>query len=85
MSAQFVEDSSARLLHLFDDGRIDLAICRSSISQRPEIYESVEVCDEHLADVASTANPLSALRQLELPMKHKIDFAMGCLLLEPLI
>ena len=67
VSVQIVEDTSARLLHLLDGGRLDLAICRPSISERPELYESINVRDENLAVVGSTAHPLADVRRLELP------------------
>lgn len=66
LSVEIVEDTSARILHLLDEGRIDLAICRTSISERPELYDSVNVRNEELAVVANAAHPLATARRLDL-------------------
>ncbi|MEO8523225.1 MAG: LysR family transcriptional regulator [Caldimonas sp.] len=65
-SIQIVEDNSARLLRLLDDGRLDLAICRTSISQRPELYASVNIRNEQLFVVASAEHPLATAKHLDL-------------------
>ena len=39
LSVQVVEDNSARLLRLLDEGRLDMAICRPGISERPDLYD----------------------------------------------
>jgi DNA-binding transcriptional LysR family regulator len=66
LSVEIVEDNSARLLNMLDDGRLDLAICRTSISQRPSLYDSIDVRDEQLAVVANVHHPLAAQKRLEL-------------------
>ncbi len=66
LSVEIVEDNSARLLALLDQGRLDLAICRTSVSERPYLYDSVDVCDEKLVVVANVAHPMAPARQARL-------------------
>jgi DNA-binding transcriptional LysR family regulator len=66
LSIDIVEDTSAQLLNLLDEGRLDLAVCRTSISQRPYLYESVDVHQEQLAVVANTRHPLARQTKLAL-------------------
>jgi DNA-binding transcriptional LysR family regulator len=63
---EIVEDTSARLLRLLDQGRLDLAICRTSISQRPDLYDAFNIHDEQLAVVASVQHPLAGASSLQL-------------------
>ena len=39
LGIEIIEDTSVRLLDLLDAGRIELAICRSSVSRRPDAYD----------------------------------------------
>jgi len=66
LSVEIVEDTSARLLQLLDQGRLDMAICRTSISQRPYLYDSVNIHNEQLAVVANVNHPMAAQSQLQL-------------------
>jgi DNA-binding transcriptional LysR family regulator len=66
LSVEIVEDTSARLLNLLDEGRLDLAVCRTSISQRPHLYESIDIHQEQLAVVANARHPLAVRKKLEL-------------------
>jgi len=66
LSVEIVEDTSARLLHLLDQGRLDLAICRSSISRQPSLYDSRNLHDETLAVVAHREHPLAQRPSLQL-------------------
>ncbi len=59
LSVEIVEDTSARLLGLLDEGRLDLAICRSSVSRRPDAYECLTLHEEQLAVVAHPDHPLA--------------------------
>lgn len=58
LTVEVVEDTSARLLALLDQGRLDLAICRASVARQPEHYDYVELRDEPLAIVAGVAHAL---------------------------
>lgn len=64
LSIEIVEDTSAQLLRLLDEGRLDAAICRTSISKHPELYHVVKVREEQLAVVANTQHPLAGARRL---------------------
>jgi DNA-binding transcriptional LysR family regulator len=59
LSVEIVEDTSARLLRLLDQGRLDLAICRTSISQRPTCMTPSTSTRKQLAVVASVQHPLA--------------------------
>ncbi|HDR8923248.1 TPA: LysR family transcriptional regulator [Burkholderia contaminans] len=72
MSVEIVEDTSATLLSLIDAGRLDLAVCRTTISQTPQLYESIKVQDETLAVIANIHHPLCNATQLTL--KDLADF-----------
>ncbi|WP_437882561.1 LysR family transcriptional regulator [Pseudomonas sp. LRF_L74] len=66
LSVEIVEDTSARLLALIDQGRLDLAICRTSVSQRPDAYDSELLGQEPLQVVAHPDHPLTELAALSL-------------------
>jgi DNA-binding transcriptional LysR family regulator len=66
LSVEIVEDTSAALLAQLDAGRLDLAICRTTISQAPQIYDSVKLQDETLAIIANVDHPLRRARKLSL-------------------
>ncbi|MCQ4280445.1 LysR family transcriptional regulator [Pseudomonas stutzeri] len=66
LSVEIVEDTSARLLGLVDQGRLDLAICRSSVSHRPDAYDCLTLHDEPLAVVAHPQHPLGNATSLSL-------------------
>ncbi len=66
ISIEIFEDTSANLLKLLDKGRIDFAICRSSVGQKIAAYDSIELSEEPLAVVANKAHPLSNTSFLQL-------------------
>jgi len=66
LSVEIVEDTSAALLAQLDDGLIDLAICRTTISQTPQVYDSVKLQDETLAVIANVDHPLKLAQKLTL-------------------
>ncbi|WP_277184327.1 LysR family transcriptional regulator [Caballeronia sp. BR00000012568055] len=66
MSVELVEDTSASLLALIDAGRLDLAVCRTSVSQTPYLYDSVIVQEETLAVIANTQHPLAQRKRIRL-------------------
>jgi DNA-binding transcriptional LysR family regulator len=66
MSVEIVEDTSATLLAQLDAGRLDLAICRTTITQAPQVYDSVKLQDETLAVIANVAHPLRHAKKLTL-------------------
>jgi DNA-binding transcriptional LysR family regulator len=66
LSVEIVEDTSAALLAQLDAGRLDLAICRTTISQAPHFYNSVKLQDETLAVIANVDHPLRRAKKLTL-------------------
>jgi DNA-binding transcriptional LysR family regulator len=66
LSVEIVEDTSAALLAQLDAGRLDLAICRTTISQAPHVYDSVKLQDETLAVIANVDHPLRRAKKLAL-------------------
>ncbi|MRW84170.1 LysR family transcriptional regulator [Pseudoduganella sp. FT26W] len=66
MSVEIVEDTSATLLSQLDAGRLDLAICRTTISPTPEHYGSVQLQEETLAVIANVRHPLRQAATLTL-------------------
>jgi DNA-binding transcriptional LysR family regulator len=51
LSIEIVEDTSARMLAMLDDGRLDLVIGRSAVSQDPSKYRYQSLGDEPLSVV----------------------------------
>ncbi|PLC55501.1 LysR family transcriptional regulator [Pollutimonas nitritireducens] len=66
VAVEIVEDTSARLLHLLDRGRLDVAICRRSVSAQPQLYDSIDIHHETLAVVSSIDHPMAGRGHLEL-------------------
>jgi len=66
LSVEVVESTSASLLGLLDQGRLDLAICRTSVSQRSGAYDCLTLSDEPLSVVANKDHPLANAQSLEL-------------------
>ena len=66
LSVEIVEDTSAALLAQLDAGRLDLAICRTTISEAPHVYDSVKLQDETLAVIANVDHPLRRVKKLSL-------------------
>ena len=71
MSVEIVEDTSAALLSQIDAGRLDLAICRTTVSQTPQHYESLKLQDETLAVIANVRHPLHRAKKLALKDTEK--------------
>lgn len=66
ISVQIVEDISPRLLKLLDEGRLDLAIARTSGSQNPDAYECLSLHPERLSLVAAPQHPQQGSTTLSL-------------------
>ncbi|WP_110972342.1 LysR family transcriptional regulator [Pseudomonas huaxiensis] len=66
LSVTVVEDTSDRLLSLLDQGRLDVVICRTSVSRRPDAYDSRVKHQEQLVLVANPAHPLAGSETLNL-------------------
>ncbi len=57
LSVEIVEDTSASLLAAIDQGQLDAAICRLSVSAKPHVYDSVTIKGESLAVIAHRNHP----------------------------
>ncbi len=66
LSIAIVEDTSSRLLSLLDQGRLDVAICRTSISARPTAYQTRFRAQEPLVVVANPGHRLASAQALQL-------------------
>ncbi|MGX5217434.1 LysR family transcriptional regulator [Pseudomonas sp. S9] len=66
LSVEIVEDTSERLLSLVDQGRLDLAICRTSVSRRPDAYDCLKLFEEQLVLVAHPEHPLVGVANVQL-------------------
>lgn len=66
LSIDIVEDTSARLLALLDEGRLDLAICRSTVSRRPDAYDCLALHDEAVEIVAHPCHPLATQTEVDI-------------------
>lgn len=63
---EIVEDTSEHLLTLLDQGRLDLAICRTSVSKRPAAYDCRLREQEPLVLVANPRHPFATHERLSL-------------------
>ncbi|TWI53467.1 DNA-binding transcriptional LysR family regulator [Pseudomonas duriflava] len=61
LSIHIVEDTSARLLALLDQGRLDVAICRPSVSSQPGTYVRLAEQSESLSVVVHPDHPLTRI------------------------
>ena len=66
LSVEIVEDTSARMLMLLDDGRLDLVIGRSIVSDEPSRYHYQSLGDEPLSVVVSYDHPRIVRKELSL-------------------
>lgn len=66
LSIAIVEDTSSRLLSLLDQGRLNVAICRTSISARPTAYQTRFRAQEPLVVVANPGHRLASAQALQL-------------------
>jgi len=57
LAIEIVEDTSARMLPMLDDGRVDLVIGRSSVSDQPSKYHYQPLGDEPLSVVVGYGHP----------------------------
>lgn len=58
LSVNVREDTSAGLLAALDDGRLDLAVCRTTVAPEPERYDYEMLCDERVAIAVGPHHPL---------------------------
>jgi len=66
MSVEVVEDTSETLLAMIDSGRLDAALCRTTVSGSPSSISRLHVKEESLAVIANVAHPLLGAAPLSL-------------------
>jgi DNA-binding transcriptional LysR family regulator len=66
LSVEIVEDTSARMLMLLDDGRLDLVIGRSIVSDEPTRYHYQALGDEPLSVVVGYGHPRVTKKEMAL-------------------
>ncbi|MBA1323782.1 MULTISPECIES: LysR family transcriptional regulator [Pseudomonas] len=66
MSFEIVEGTSQFLLSQIESGRLDMAVCRTSVSSSPHLFASEFVQHETLAVIASVDHPLKDAATLSL-------------------
>lgn len=66
MSVEIIEDTSVSLLAQIDEGRVEMAICRPSVSQSAQLYDTVPMEQELPAAIVSAGHPLRAAKNLTL-------------------
>jgi DNA-binding transcriptional LysR family regulator len=66
LSISVVEDTSARMLELLDDGRLDLIVGRASVSNDPSKYHYRPIIDEPMSVVVGPGHPLKRMKNLTL-------------------
>lgn len=66
MSFEIIEDTSGSLLAQIESGRLDMALCRTCVSNAPHLFSSEFVQDETLAVIANIDHPLKDEKTLSL-------------------
>ncbi|KND58005.1 transcriptional regulator, LysR family [Candidatus Paraburkholderia schumanniana] len=64
LAIEIVEDTSARMLPMLDDGRVDLVIGRSSVSDQPSKYHYQPLMDEPLCIVVGQGHERTGAREV---------------------
>lgn len=66
MSFEIIEDTSQSLLTQIECGRLDMALCRTSVSNSPHLFSSEFVQNETLAIISNIDHPLKDAKSLSL-------------------
>lgn len=66
LSIEIREDTSADLLVALGEGRLDLAICRTTVAAQPELYNYELLCEETVAIAVGLQHPLAKRKQVTL-------------------
>jgi len=59
VSIEIIEDTSAQLLQAVAAGRLDLAICRTTVAAQPELFDFEWLCDEFASVAVGPRHPLA--------------------------
>ncbi len=77
---QILEGTSFQLLKWLEEGRVELAICRTNVSPRPEIYETTKLHHEEVIVVANSNHAMAGHKDIPLARMHEdrwLVFAPG--------
>lgn len=66
ISIELFEDTSARLLQMLAEGRLELAICRTSVAAQPELFDFEWLCDERVCAAVGPLHPLANAGSVDL-------------------
>jgi DNA-binding transcriptional LysR family regulator len=66
LSVSLREDTSAALLQALDEGRLDLAVCRTTVAAQPERYDYEALCQERVAVAVGPRHPLVRAKRVRL-------------------
>jgi DNA-binding transcriptional LysR family regulator len=64
LAIEIVEDTSARMLALLDDGRLDLVVGRVSVSNQPRKYTYQAIAEEPLSVVVGFCHPRPSVKPM---------------------
>lgn len=59
ISIELFEDTSANLLRMLGEGRLDLALCRTSVTSQPDLFEFEWLCEERVDAAVGLRHPLA--------------------------
>jgi DNA-binding transcriptional LysR family regulator len=66
LSISIYEDTSANLLNAVSEGRIELAICRTTVASQPDLFHFDFLSDESVAVAAAPGHPLHEKNEVSL-------------------
>ncbi len=76
LSVNLREDTSAGLLAALDDGRLDLAVCRTTVAPEPERYAYEQLCDEQVVVAVGPRHPLVLAQQVDLAQLARLSWIL---------
>ncbi|WP_144113685.1 LysR family transcriptional regulator [Paraburkholderia sp. BCC1886] len=76
ISIELFEDTSARLLQLLSEGRLDLAICRASVAGQPELFDVELFLEERVSVATGPRHPLASAAEVTLEQLAQFPWVM---------
>lgn len=76
LSISVREDTSAALLCELDAGRLDLAVCRTTVSPEPDRYHYEALCQERVAVVVGPNHPLRKAKKVSLAQLARLNWIL---------
>jgi DNA-binding transcriptional LysR family regulator len=74
LSVSIREDTSAALLAALDEGRLDLAVCRTTVASQPDRYQYEPLCQERVAVVVGPGHPLARAKRVRLEQLARLSW-----------